>query len=235
VMLVAVSSGVQTALIAAAASVIAALLTAAAATSAARVRIREVLLTYDQKLHESYLTTARQYTNSVYVPLGIALSKLSASFVTYRDSLDPDDRRDEHSDARDAFIRSVEGFLRETDRLTEQGADAFMTSALEERLVSFVGFLRKSLSAREVTRSVVYESRLAFGLKLASTALSVVSIVGPLAGVAGLALSESRRMKRLREAPIWSPFFERHLIEELAALKALIKEVTLGTQAGPRG
>jgi len=52
-MILALTAGAQTALIAAAASVGAAIVTAAAATYGSRTRIREVRLTYHQKLHEA--------------------------------------------------------------------------------------------------------------------------------------------------------------------------------------
>jgi hypothetical protein len=90
--ILALSAGAQTALIAAAASIAAALVTAGASSYTARTRINEVRLTYNQKLHENYLATARAYTNSIYVPLAISLTRLSEAFVHFRDSLAPKTR-----------------------------------------------------------------------------------------------------------------------------------------------
>jgi hypothetical protein len=239
-MLVAIS-GAQTTLIAAAASILVAGVTAAATTYGSRTRIREVLLTYHQKLHEEYLATARQYTESIYVPLGMALTNLSAAFRNFRDSLDPKTRAATR-EARIAFVGAAEVFLGEIERLTQQGADAFMTSALEEQLISFVGFLRNSLSASQVKASIVTESRLA-GLGISVGGSSVRAVSGAFAegllhaggisiGIPGVAKA-SYRAEKLVEAPITSDSFERRMVEDLAALKALIKEVTLGTQTGP--
>jgi hypothetical protein len=240
-MLIALSSGAQTALIAAGASILTACVTAAAATYSARTRIREVRLTYHQKLHETYLATARQYTTSIYVPLGIALTRLSAAFRSFRDRLDSDTRA-AMPDVRGTFVHAVQVFLDEIETLTRQGADAFMTSALEEQLISFAEFLRNSLSAEGVRASVVLESVFtAFGVSLGTATTKPMSgrtvegltRLGDLSiGFPGVARA-SYRTEKLVEAPITSEPFERRMVEDLAVLRELIKEVTLGTQAGP--
>lgn len=67
-MLAALSANAQTAIIAAAASIVAATVAAAAATYSSRIRIREIRLTYEQKLHENYLASARTYTTTIISP-----------------------------------------------------------------------------------------------------------------------------------------------------------------------
>lgn len=237
-MLLALSSGGQTALIAAAASVATALVTAAATTYASRVRIREVRLTYDQKLHENYLTSARAYTNSIYVPLSIALSRLSTAFVTFRDSLDQE-TREPGPGAAEAFTRGVDEFLAAIDDLTSRGADAFLTRQLEDEIISLTTFLRKSPSAETPRASVVLEYRVGLGGLSASATRETTGAVAKAAYRASklsfgvLGFGASYRVGKLLEAPLTSPEFEQRMVEDLASVKMLIKEVTLGAHVGP--
>lgn len=239
--LLALSATGQTALIVAGASIAAALVTAGAATYGARAKIREVQLSYSQKLHESYLGTARQYTNSVYIPLTVALSNLSDAFVSFRDGLDSKTRNaDEEAERR--FRAACSEFLDEIDAFTRRGSDAFLTTALEEVLLSFTVFLRKSLVSNEARTGVVIgeasvEVSPRFGelISMSSYVLGSLSLLLPLKGLGtglGLALRPGAD-KKLLEAPIRSKLFEERVVDDLRLLRILIKEVTLGAQGGP--
>ena len=242
-MLVALSSGAQTALIAAAAAIATAAVTGVASTYGARVRIQEVRLTYDQKLHEGYLAAARTYTATVYVPLSVALTRLSAAFVSFRDSLDPESRKgDANSEA--AFREAIASFLEEIETLTARGADAFLTTQLEEEVISLTTFLRKSLTATEPRMTFVFEYRVPLlGIDSSSTRVTsgrtLIAAKGLRAFSTGwltarlIGVSATYRVEKLLEAPLWSLEFEKRLVDDLPQIKSLIKEVTLGAHAGP--
>jgi len=237
-MLAALSAGAETALIVAAASLATAVVTAAAATYASRVHIREVRLTYDQKLHGNYLANARAYTNSVYVPLSVALTHLSASFLTFRDGLIAN-TREAAPEAVDLFKKGIGDFVSAIDEFTTRGADAFLTRELEDELVSLTTFLRKSTVSTAPRASVVFTYGVGFGGLSASASRETSGKVARAAyGVSEVSLNlfgvrASSRVGKLLEAPLTSPAFERRMVEDLASIKMLIKEVTLGAHAGP--
>jgi hypothetical protein len=227
-----------TAAVAAIASVAAALLAAIASYSVARVRLRELRLAYDQKLHESYLATARTYTNSIYVPLSILLTHLSTAFSAFRNNFGPDQAPPQG--AATSFQTTVEDFLDGIAALTEKGADAFLTTALEDALISFTTFLRASLIAEEPLVRLVFEYRIGFVGVSAGVGHETSGRPAGRAfrltqfGIALPGIRASMRADRLLAAPITSPEFERRIVEDLAQLKTQIKEVTLGAYGAPQ-
>jgi hypothetical protein len=235
-MVAALSQDAQTALIAAAAAVGAAVVTSLASTYAARVRIREVRLMYDQKLHENYLATARTYTASIYVPLSLALTRLSSAFVSFRDGLDPERRETPDEDSL-KFTRAIDEFLLAIETLTSRGADAFLTTQLEDEVISLTTFLQKSLRATAPRAKVVFEYRF-YGLG-ASVAREAAGRWARFADrvdtftVITLGLSATFKVDKLLEAPLTSQEFEKRLVDDLPRIKSLIKEVTLGAHSGP--
>ena len=150
------SPGAITALIAAAGVVVGAGVTALAAAFSARQKIREVELTYEQKLRDNYLANARQYIYSVYVPIGIALGSLGDAYLAVRQQIDFKARRVAPT-AQKAFEDACDSYLRVIDDLFSRGADAFLTSATELRLRSFSSFLRSSRNAKEPTVQMVFQ------------------------------------------------------------------------------
>lgn len=243
---IALSSGAQTALIAAAASLATALVAGSAAAYGARLKIREIELGYSQKLHENYLSAARQYTRSIYVPLSIALTKLSEAFLEFRDSLDVETRQVDDEIVA-GFRQACESFLTEIQRMSAAGADAFFTSELEEQLLSFSTFVRKSLTSTKARADVVFESSFGWGFialalggnrltfrrsgVISGSAAETVQSRGGTVSLMGVSLSY--RAEKLLEAPLTSKPFEQRMVEDLPRLKALIKEVTLGAHSGP--
>ncbi len=232
-----------TAAIAAAAVVIGAVATAIASSYSARQKIKEIEITYLQKLSETYLSNARLYTNSVYVPISIALSKLADHYEDFRLHIDfttgeaNDESKREFREACSEFNRSL------TD-LINQGSDAFLTTALEHRLRSFASFIRSSSGASETRVRMVfeYEIRTPF-MPLMSSTISR-RIVKESSAHKGSALGLKRLqfsfnvfgagfrslMEEILAAPITSREFEERFLTDIANLKFLIKEVTLGAQ-----
>jgi hypothetical protein len=62
------------------------LITAAVNVYAARLKIREVEISYAYKLREGYLENARKMAAEVYIPINIALTKLSKAYDKFRKS-----------------------------------------------------------------------------------------------------------------------------------------------------
>lgn len=228
----ALSQGVEKSLIAGAALVAGALFTFVASVFTARSKIRQVELTYSQKLHESYLATARLYTNSVYVPLNIALGRFSRAYFAFRDEIKKVD--DANPTAVQVFSEASTAFLGEIESFRERGSDAFVTSGLEGLLLSFTTFLQKSLSATSPRTAVVFLGetfhvgrRGRSAVVAAEVALTAVRTLTPAVPL------KPPRVKQLLEAPITSAEFEERVVADLQAMKALIKEVTLGVQTNP--
>jgi hypothetical protein len=173
---------------------------------------------------------------SIYVPISRALTRLSGSFLTFRDSLDPDSRAASQIDL-DEFVASVNAFVLAIDDLTARGADAFVTTQLEDALVSLTTFLRRSLKADKPRVSVVQEFKF-YGLG-ASVETEVEGRSARWAHQIGgvslrtLGVGASYRVGKVLEAPFTSQEFERRMVDELPQIKTLVKEVTLGANAGP--
>lgn len=70
-----------TAIVAAGGAVIGAGFTAVASAFTARQKIRELDVAYKQRLQDGYLANARAYTHTLYIPLGITLTKLSEAYL----------------------------------------------------------------------------------------------------------------------------------------------------------
>jgi len=54
----------------------------------ARAKVREAEMLYRQKLADSYLATAREYTHEIYVPLSVMLSALADAYLALREHID---------------------------------------------------------------------------------------------------------------------------------------------------
>ena len=73
-----------TPLIAAGAAILAAVVTALASAYVARRKVAELQLSNSFELAKQYLESARNYTQSVYLPLAIDIYKLNDAFLTYQ-------------------------------------------------------------------------------------------------------------------------------------------------------
>lgn len=50
----------------------------------ARQQIRQLEITYRQKLNDNFLQNTRQYIDTLYIPINKSLSKLEDSYQTYK-------------------------------------------------------------------------------------------------------------------------------------------------------
>ena len=237
-----------TATIAAAGVILGGIAAALASSYAAKQRIREVEITYIQKLKDTYLVNARLYTNSVYVPLNKAISELLDHYFEFRLHIDTK-TRGTSDQALARFHKACAAFDRRVDELMDQGADAFITTALEERLRAFRSFLKSSQDATEARVKFVYEysfvfpSILTFPFRPMNSVFSrritreLQAEKGSFLGWKKLQFSVgllgsriSGLVQELVEAPLTSAEFEERIITDTSDLKFLIKEVTLGAQ-----
>src|ERR1700730_464754 len=229
------------ALIAAGGVVAGALFTAAAAAYTARQKIKESELTYAQKLQDGYLANARLYIEGVYAPLSIALTKLSNAYRSFRGRInfDPPDVDDK---AAATFREACHEYNRTMSDLLDRGADAFLTTALDERIQSFNGFIRESLKASEPVIKFVVGYSLSFaGLSFLTTSYDFTSQVRGRWATRAARLGDvsfkilgsgfKYRVNELLAAPVFSKEFESRISTDIPAIKFLIKEVTLGTQS----
>ncbi|MDY6839839.1 MAG: hypothetical protein SWH78_17915 [Thermodesulfobacteriota bacterium] len=130
------------------AALLGALITSLASAYSSRQKIKEIEIQYQQKLLDTYLTNARNYTNTLYVPLILLLGKLGDAYQQFRKDLDIDTEA-VSQDSKTAFENACREFDKKLQDLFEKGADAFLTTQLEERLRSFRLFIINSLEANE--------------------------------------------------------------------------------------
>jgi hypothetical protein len=229
------SSTVTTAVIAAAAVVVGALATALGSAYASSRRLLEVQMTYEQKLKDAYLGNARSYLDEVYLPLQVALTKVSKAYRIARSEIDfATGTLDAVSEGE--LKKACEQYLAEVDALLERAAGAFLTTALEEALAFFNQFVRDSQAATKVRRLVVVEAGL-FGFAISrerymekqmrGTPQMLPVLVAAVPGPVRIALRE----KRVVQAPLTSREFEEYFVASTVRLRGLIKEVTLGAHA----
>jgi len=195
-------------LIAFAGAVIGALTAAAANMYAASRRIKEMEVSYTFKLRDGYLENARKLTAEVYVPLNIALTKLSAAYDMFRARIDFDANTVPEG-SHNFFVGQCRNYLNTVDELFDRGADAYLTTDLDAKLREFNSFIRESTCAETTTTKNVFEAAdgwLPFGSRT------------------GLGYS-----REVLAAPLKSRTFEKKFQIELTRLKTLIKDVTLGS------
>lgn len=222
-----------TALIAALGIVLGAVATGIFSIVAAGRKVREIEVTYQQRLQENYLENARVYTRSVYMPLATALTKLSAAFQEYRSELE---ELQDTIPVVERLYEAVGSFVDLVKNLQDQGAAAFLTIALENELEDFIAFLDASRVATATRRRATVQ-----------LSMLGVSVEGDVSSP--LVIWQARLMSMLRYLP--SPLVPRvkMLKDRVAAadplsetfdvefavsvnrLRTLIKEVTLGAHA----
>ena len=229
----------HTTLIATGGVVLGAFATALASAYSAGQKVREIEVSYKLKLSEAYLSNARQYTSSVYVPIAIALSSLNDSYRRFRSSLD-ERTRFVQPDEEKAFRASCHAYLSELSRLYTRGADAFLTTSMEERLGSFNSFLETSLRSTKVINRVIVAysitqpfldlSRLShtYQFEVQGRSARMLGIFDAVFQVANGVIDYRREVLG---APVSSIEFEQRIASEMPILKFLIKEVTLGSQS----
>lgn len=181
-------------------------------------------------LGEEYLSRARERADDVYIPLSSTLARLKSVFKRYRYSgqTDVDLAR---------FDQEIDTFISELERLERLGASAFMTTELEERLLSFVNFLRASKSSDKVemksfidysfSQSFTQTSgRKEFAGKMAKALAPLGRTTLTIPGIS-IELSQTD----LTRAPLSSEEFQARFERDTYLVSVLVKEVMLGVPA----
>lgn len=136
---------------------------AMATVLAANKKVREVEIVYEQKIRESYLENARSYTQAVYVPIAVELTKLRSAFDKFR--VEGGERSNDEL-AMKGMQKSMTQFTGAVGALLERGASAFLTTTLERELEDFVAFIAASQTATStLQQAVVRYDLLGFGVE----------------------------------------------------------------------
>jgi hypothetical protein len=218
-----------TPVIAGAAAILAATVTALASGYAAKRKVAELRLSNSFELAKQYLESARNYTETVYMPLAISVHELYSGFLAFKAA-----DADHATSAEGQFRTACEKFADAVDHLFVRGAGAVLTLRLDEEVTRFVSFLRESLAS---TSGKVIKTRIIPStdtmLRLALKMLkSAPLMVVPFAGMPIMFSTLSDILPEYRSiitaAPISSQNFERQFSEYITTVKSGIKEVTLG-------
>lgn len=222
-----------TVLAAAAGAIIAGIVNAYAANR----KIREIELQYLFKRRDSYIDNARSVMADVYIPISIALTKLSNAHERFV-SMNGAPQQSNVQALRDEFETASLAFLHDMDSLFARGADAYLTTAIDERLNDFNNFLRGSLDCKALVKKRVYQASISlFGLKASSDLEETAEVTTRVGRVRMPPLSIStfgaklRYVERVLSAPIDSEEFEARFKNDVVQIKFLVKDVTLGSTA----
>jgi hypothetical protein len=219
---------VLVAIVAGVAGVLGAVVTAVLSHLSARHKIKELEVAYTQKLRETYLQNAREYTKAIYVPLTLALSRLSDEYAAFASD-------SASGPAQDKFKAAIETFVAGVQTLRDRGAEAFLTNELEEKLRSFLDFLRESLTATQPVVKALLHYRVGFaGFDAHTTrAFKFVGRAGALWKAPRMSLSFAGigfayEADTLVAGPIDSNEFGARFVGDCGDIRFLVKEVTLG-------
>lgn len=211
--------------------------TALATRYSASQKIKEVEITYRQKLQENYLANARQQIKSVYAPLNIILSMLIDQYVEFNTSRQFGDAKTDDG-SEEKFRQVCNEYLESIKDLINRGADAYLTNQLEISLRSVSSFIKVSLGAEAPELKIVPRYiAFPFGF-LPLPQRQEMFLKGKWAQVFNKIGLSYRFLsygfsfeKELIAAPINSSEFQKKITQEVYNLKFLIKEVTLGAQS----
>jgi hypothetical protein len=198
-----------------------------------RHKIKEIEIRHSHQLHENYLKNAREYLESVYVPISVELANLQRAYFTFRGSLALGRIELE---AMEAFSEATLVYTQKIDELFAKGAGAFLTTELESKLLEFGSFIGQSGLAKEVLRKVVVEYGISlFGMN--TYHMQDIKVSGSKAdfwqgkfGFSQLGVSVKFNGELILAAPMNSRDFEETFSYYISVLMLLIKEVTLGTR-----
>jgi hypothetical protein len=118
---------------------------------AANRKIKEVELQYLYKLRDGYLDNARKVAGVVYIPISVALTSLFNSYERFAANIGTTAAVTEKG-FRDDFETECLRYLGTIDDLLARGADAYLTTNLDEELNDFTNFVRNSLDAAGVKK-----------------------------------------------------------------------------------
>jgi hypothetical protein len=228
------------ALVGVAGAIAGALLAAFANAYAANRRIKEIELTYQQKLRDTYLDNARKMSEGVYLPINLLLTNLTTAYDKFRIRVNFDNRTAPEGSYNN-FLGAIRGYLSDIDKLLARGADAYLTVDLDDQLRRFNSFIRESTSADKPIRKLILEMDTSGSLirlplpsgriehKTKSLSLGRFGISNVSFRLPGM--GQFKYKEEILAAPLMTREFEGRMQTDVLSLKALIKEVTLGSGA----
>ncbi len=203
-------------------------------TLSSKQKVEEVKEAYMQRLQDNYLENAREYTESLYVPLSILLSSLTYKFRELRAEKGSEGEKE----AISSFVTAIDDFSDGVSGLMARGAGAFLTAELDERLLSFCSFLQESRNAATPTLKMIIGFSLPFfgsayrdEAEKRMTGRFARSLWSPRLSVSLGGLGLSYEANEILAAPPTSKDFEERFVRDSHIINVLIKEVTLGAKA----
>lgn len=224
---------VTVALIAAASAIVGALLGSISKGYSAAQKLKEIQYEHERREQTGYLASAREFTQAIYVPLSITSANLKRAYDDFI-------AKEGNEEDKHEFVQEIEKFLSEIDDLLSRGASAFLTTELDEVLISFCAFLRQSMKADRTVLKTVFSYNFSSSLLSASTKSRIVREVpgGKFktfriphisANFGGIGLSFEA--SEILSASLPSEDFQQRFARDIYALNVLVKEVTLGANA----
>ncbi|RDV05459.1 hypothetical protein [Undibacter mobilis] len=203
---------------------------------AARQRIREIEISYSHKLRDGYLENARKMAADVYIPISIAIGQLLKSYDQFRANIDFDNNQ-VPTGSRNSFLGQCRNYLLEIDRLFSRGADAYLTNELDSTLRKFNSFVNQSLNETAVSQKIILEAfaqipflgNFSTGKVERTIPHRTLTRFLPTVSttlIPGISISYA---SETLSAPLHSREFEERFQTEAIEIKALIKEVILGS------
>ncbi len=237
--------------------VIGAILSFVASAFSARQKIRELELTYRQKLDENISTNARLHLDDLYIPLNAGLTKLENNYdelmATYHGTPDrPGQIMAEQVSLMDKFHQDCKEFIEQISELYNRGVDAYLSTKIDNQLRTFVWFIQQSLekegwilrqedsdiamhryldkkdSAAYVKKSKKKEREANLLLQLSLNLMAQDQQEMDKNGISRRAIEE--KIHYIPSLP-QSKAYRKQLKYGIYKLKFLIKEVTIGTVA----
>lgn len=204
---------------------------------AANRKIREIELQYLFKRRDTYIDNARSVMGEVYIPISVALTKLSNIYGRYQ-SMVGAPQQTAVTQFRDEFESACLAYLGAMEELLARGADAYLTTSIDESLNAFNTFLRGSLDNQHLVKRRVLETTVSLmGLRMghrhedtqsATSRLSRTNLPSISLSTFGIGF---RYTEKILSAPIETAEFEARFRRDVVRLKFLVKEVTLGSTA----
>jgi hypothetical protein len=202
---------------------------------AANRRIKEVELQYIYKLRDGYLDNARKLSGEVYIPINISLTKLFNNYERFAATIRVTSENVQKS-YREDFETACLEYIQTIGDLMARGADAYLTTAIDEQLNDFTNFIGISLDQQAVRKRRVLQTDFGFFGMFISPALSSDDIATSRLGRASIPAFSLRTFgvrlsysEKVLAAPLDAAEFEARIRTEIPRIKSLIKEVTLGS------
>lgn len=191
----------------------------------ANKRLREIEITHAQKLQEVFLSNARNYLESVYVPLHLAQAQLASAYRQFQ--LSDNQAAGSDDDATSPLTDSIVQYLDTVEGLMNRAAGAFLSPQLEDELADLSSFLSASLTADAVKRRLTFVIRL-YGTRMSRVVESSARVWPTSLSLLGIGTSVE--VTKVLAAPLPSEEFEQQFLASTSRTRGLIKEVTLGAR-----